>query len=56
LKGDPSKAIARLGWKPRVSFDRLVQMMVEHDTELARQEVTLRDAGHDIALRGAAAV
>jgi GDPmannose 4,6-dehydratase len=56
LKGDPSKAMTRLGWKPRVSFEELVRMMVEHDIELARQELTLRDAGHEVALRGAAAV
>jgi GDPmannose 4,6-dehydratase len=56
LKGDPSKAKAQLGWKPRVSFTELVRMMVEHDIELARQELTLRDAGHVVALRGAAAL
>ena len=27
-------------------------MMVDHDLELARQEKTLRDAGHDLARRG----
>jgi GDPmannose 4,6-dehydratase len=56
LKGDPAKAKAQLGWKPRVSFTELVRMMVEHDIELARQEQTLRDAGHVVALRGAAAL
>ena len=56
LKGDPSKAKAQLGWKPRVTFTELVRMMVEHDIELARQELTLRDAGHVVALRGAAAL
>src|SRR4051812_18468459 len=56
LQGDASKGMARLGWKPRVSFEELVGMMVEHDIELARQELTLRDAGHEVALRGAAAV
>jgi GDPmannose 4,6-dehydratase len=56
LQGDPSKGMARLGWKPRVTFAELVRMMVEHDIELARQELTLRDAGHEVALRGAAAV
>jgi GDPmannose 4,6-dehydratase len=56
LKGDPSKAKAQLGWKPRVTFTQLVRMMVEHDIELARQELTLRDAGHVVALRGAAAL
>jgi GDPmannose 4,6-dehydratase len=31
LIGDASKARARLGWKPRVSFDELVKMMYESD-------------------------
>jgi GDPmannose 4,6-dehydratase len=51
LLGDPGKAHAKLGWRPTVSFDELVAMMVEHDLELARQETTLRAAGHDIGLR-----
>jgi GDPmannose 4,6-dehydratase len=46
LRGDPSKARAALGWTPRVGFHELVRMMAEHDLELARQEKTLRDAGH----------
>jgi GDPmannose 4,6-dehydratase len=46
LHGDASKAKTRLGWSPRVGFRDLVKMMVEHDLELARQEKTLRDAGH----------
>ena len=52
LLGDASKAREKLGWRPRVSFKELVRMMVEHDLELARQERTLKDAGHTIALRG----
>jgi GDPmannose 4,6-dehydratase len=31
LIGDASKAHKKLGWKPRVSFTELVQMMYEHD-------------------------
>lgn len=31
LLGDPSRARAELGWEPRVSFEELVQMMVEED-------------------------
>jgi len=31
LIGDASKAKAKLGWKPRVSFEELVQMMYEND-------------------------
>ncbi len=46
LLGDPSKAKKVLKWEPKVSFDQLVDMMVESDLELARQEKTLRDAGH----------
>jgi GDPmannose 4,6-dehydratase len=53
LRGDASKAAQVLGWRPRVAFDELVAMMAEHDLELARQERTLRDAGHN-AVRGEA--
>ncbi len=31
LIGDASKAHAKLGWKPKVSFEELVHMMYEHD-------------------------
>jgi GDPmannose 4,6-dehydratase len=55
LLGDASKARERLGWAPRVSFPELVRMMVDHDVELARQEQTLKGAGHQVALRGIAA-
>jgi len=33
LIGDPSKAERVLGWKPRTSFDQLVEMMVEADLD-----------------------
>ncbi|MBZ0221338.1 MAG: GDP-mannose 4,6-dehydratase [Candidatus Methylomirabilis sp.] len=33
LVGDPAKAKAVLGWKPRVSFEELVRMMVDADIE-----------------------
>lgn len=52
LLGDASKARRELGWQPRVTFRELVRMMIEHDLELARQEETLRVAGHTVALRG----
>jgi GDPmannose 4,6-dehydratase len=52
LLGDPSKAKAQLDWAPKVSFDRLVSMMVENDLELAKKELTLREAGHKVALQG----
>lgn len=46
LLGDPSKAKKILKWEPKVDIDGLVEMMVEHDLELASQEKTLKDAGH----------
>jgi GDPmannose 4,6-dehydratase len=33
LIGNPAKAAAKLGWKPEVSFRRLVEMMVDADLE-----------------------
>jgi GDPmannose 4,6-dehydratase len=51
LLGDPAKAIQKLGWKPKVSLHELVDMMIEHDLDLARQEKTLRDAGHIVQNR-----
>ncbi len=39
LIGDPSRAKAELGWKPRTGFGELVRMMVDADLELvARQQ------------------
>jgi GDPmannose 4,6-dehydratase len=36
LLGDPGKAKKDLGWQPKVSFDGLVQMMIEHDLAAAK--------------------
>jgi len=52
LRGNAGKAEEKLGWRPRIGFQDLVRMMVEHDLELARQEKALLDAGHSIGLRG----
>jgi GDPmannose 4,6-dehydratase len=54
LRGDATKARRQLGWEPRVGIDELVRRMVVHDLELARQERTLREAGHVVAARGMA--
>lgn len=54
LHGDPTRARETLGWQHRVSFRELTRMMVDHDMELARQERTLKDAGHTVALPGKA--
>jgi GDPmannose 4,6-dehydratase len=52
LEGDASKAREVLGWRPETCFEDLVQSMVEHDLELARQERTLLRAGHHVVRRG----
>jgi GDPmannose 4,6-dehydratase len=41
LVGDPSKAGAKLGWEPQVSFEQLIQMMVESDLKLLKAEHNL---------------
>ncbi len=38
LIGDSSKARAKLGWKPKTSFNQLVKEMVAGDLAVARQE------------------
>ena len=45
LLGDASKAKKTLGWKPRVTFDALIDMMIATDMELAKKEKILVDAG-----------
>ncbi|WP_027481686.1 GDP-mannose 4,6-dehydratase [Deinococcus pimensis] len=55
LLGDMQETREQLGWSPKTSFETLVKEMVEHDLELARQEKTLIDAGHQIALKGVGA-
>ncbi len=42
LQGDASKARKALGWEPEVTFKDLVRLMVDHDADLARQELDLR--------------
>ena len=45
LLGDASKARAKLGWAPTVSFDELVREMVESDYASAQREQTLARRG-----------
>ena len=50
LLGSSEKARRQLDWQPRVSFDELVEMMVDADLELAQKEKVLIDAGHDLSM------
>ena len=45
LLGDAAKARNILGWKPKITFDNLIDMMIAADLELAQKEKTLVDAG-----------
>jgi GDPmannose 4,6-dehydratase len=38
LVGDPTKAKTQLGWEPEVSFEGLIQMMVEADLKLLKEQ------------------
>ncbi len=38
LSGDASRARRELGWEPKVTFEQLVKLMVDHDLKLAVQE------------------
>jgi GDPmannose 4,6-dehydratase len=45
LMGDPQKARKKLGWKPTVSFDELISMMVREDLKEAERDQLCSDAG-----------
>ena len=47
LLGDSTKARKKLGWEPKVTFNQLMDMMIEADLELAKKERTLLDAGYE---------
>lgn len=46
LLGDPSRAVAALGWKPKIGFEELIRLMVNADMDAAKREKTLVDAGY----------
>jgi GDPmannose 4,6-dehydratase len=61
LKGDPAKAGARLGWKPKTSLEELCAIMVEADLERAERAVAIDNllaagarARSDFAVQGPA--
>ena len=49
LLGDATKARKKLGWKPRISFDRLVKEMVAHDLDAAKRDALVHGHGYKIA-------
>jgi GDPmannose 4,6-dehydratase len=49
LVGDSSKAQTALGWKPQVTFKRLVRIMVDADMKLAQEEKAVASSQSPVA-------
>ena len=48
LLGDPTKAMTKLGWKPKYDVKMLCAEMVAADVELFKKEKLLKDAGFEV--------
>jgi GDPmannose 4,6-dehydratase len=46
LLGDPSKAHAKLGWKPRIGFEEMVKEMVQEDLRNAERDALVSQHGY----------
>ena len=43
LQGLPAKANLKLGWKPKTSFNELIDIMIASDMEIAKKEKIMKD-------------
>jgi len=50
--GDSTKARTKLGWNPKVTFEALISMMIEHDLTLAREEHIVADQREKMSKHG----
>ncbi|AOJ61826.1 GDP-mannose 4,6 dehydratase [Burkholderia ubonensis] len=50
LLGDPTKAKEKLGWVPRITLDEMVEEMVSHDLDKARQHALLKREGFNVSV------
>jgi GDPmannose 4,6-dehydratase len=50
LLGDPTKAKEKLGWVPQITLDEMVEEMVAHDLDKARQHALLKSVGFNVAV------
>ena len=48
LLGDPTKAKKQLGWKPKITFEKLVAEMMREDLALAERDELARRHGHKV--------
>ena len=45
LIGDPTKAMTKLGWKPKYDLSSLVKEMVASDVSLFKKELYIKKSG-----------
>jgi GDPmannose 4,6-dehydratase len=50
LLGDPSKAKEKLGWVPKITLDEMVEEMVAHDLDKAKQHTLLKSEGFKVSV------
>jgi GDPmannose 4,6-dehydratase len=50
LLGDAEKAKIKLGWIPEISFDELVQEMIDHDLKEAKKNAFLKENGYELSI------
>jgi GDPmannose 4,6-dehydratase len=50
LLGDPSKAKQKLGWVPEITLDQMIEEMVAHDFDQAKQCALLKKHGYQVAV------
>lgn len=50
LLGDPSNAKRKLGWVPRITLDEMIEEMVAHDLDKARQHALLKSVGFTVSV------
>jgi len=50
LLGDPSKAKQKLGWVPEITLDQMIEEMVSHDLDQAKQHALLKKHGYEVVV------
>jgi GDPmannose 4,6-dehydratase len=50
LLGDPTKAKEKLGWVPEITLDRMIDEMVAHDLNNAKQHALLKKHGFHVSI------
>jgi GDPmannose 4,6-dehydratase len=48
LLGDPTKAREKLGWKQKISFEKMISEMIEHDLKEGMREAIWKQKGFDV--------